>query len=251
MTMRESLPVHDLPTHDRPSEPGHGSFAHVFGRALRGHTCTALGPSERAEEVPVHTWRQDADATDLALLGYCVGRSLDVGCGPGRLTAALADLGHAVLGIDLVPEAVRQTRDRGVPALRCNAFDRVPGEGQWHSVLLADGNVGIGGDPVALLQRTGELLGTDGRVVVELAGPGVPATTRWLALECDSLRSRSFPWSVVGTDDIEAVARASGFGSAEVHRLSDVRWCAVLRPGPHGSAVPVARRLQRHGVTDP
>ena len=204
-----------------------------------------------AEVLPVHLWRQDADRTDLALLGHCVGRTLDIGCGPGRLTAALADLGHLALGIDLVPEAVRQTRDRGVPALRRNVFDRVPGEGHWQSALVADGNIGIGGDPVALLHRTGELIESHGRVVIEVAGPGVPSTTRWLALECDDVRSRPFRWSVIGTDDIEAVALASGFSEATLHRLNDVRWCAVLRhwSGETGrQGVPGGSQL-RHGST--
>ena len=64
------------------------------------------------------------------------------------------------------------TRERGVPALRRDVFDRVPGEGRWHTVLLADGNIGIGGDPVRLLQRVRTLLATGGRVVVELGAPG-------------------------------------------------------------------------------
>ena len=37
--------------------------------------------------------------------------TLDIGCGPGRLSAqASRELGHVVLGIDVVPEAVAQTR---------------------------------------------------------------------------------------------------------------------------------------------
>ena len=32
--------------------------------------------------------------------------------------------------------------------LRRDLFAPLPGEGRWHHVLLADGNIGIGGDPV-------------------------------------------------------------------------------------------------------
>ena len=33
----------------------------------------------------------------------------------------------------------------------------LPGEGRWHHVPLADGNIGIGGDPVPLQRRFVEL----------------------------------------------------------------------------------------------
>ncbi len=63
-----------------------------------------------------------------------------------------------MLGIDVVPEAVEQTRRRGASALQRDLFDALPGEGRWQTALLADGNVGIGGDPVALLARTRDLV---------------------------------------------------------------------------------------------
>ncbi len=106
------------------------------------------------------------------LLGHCRGATLDVGCGPGRMSAHLAERGHVVLGVDIVREAVEQARRRGVSALRRNVFDPLPGEGRWNTVLLADGNIGIGGAPVRLLRRAVELLDRTGRVVCDLAAPG-------------------------------------------------------------------------------
>ena len=53
-----------------------------------------------------------------------------------------------------------------------DVFGPLPGEGRWDTALLADGNIGIGGDPVALLARVRELLAPEGRVVVDLAAPG-------------------------------------------------------------------------------
>ena len=188
---------------------------------------TGLG--DEPEELPVHRWRRDADDDDLALLGHCEGHTLDLGCGPGRLTAALARLGHVTLGIDVVREAVDQTQARGASALRRDVFDRLPGEGRWHTVLLADGNVGIGGDPLALLRRGPAAGGATGRVVVELAGPGVPPSSRWAVLECDGVRSAPFRWSTVGIDDVAEVARAAGLGRVELHPVGEHRWCAVLR----------------------
>ena len=129
------------------------SFSHLFSRALQGHACSVVGVGDDAEPLPVHVWTRAVDHSDAYLLDHCTGATIDVGCGPGRLTEGLAERGHVVLGIDVVHEAVRQTRQRGVSALVRDVFDAVPGEGRWQSALLADGNVGIGGDPVALLAR--------------------------------------------------------------------------------------------------
>lgn len=78
-----------------------------------------------------------------------------------------------VLGIDVVPEAVALTRERGASALVRDVFAPVPGEGWWDTALLANGNIGIGGDPVTLLRRVHALLLPGGRAVVEVARPGV------------------------------------------------------------------------------
>jgi SAM-dependent methyltransferase len=166
-----------------------------------------------------------------AVLAHCQGPTIDIGCGPGRMTEALALTGHPVLGIDVVPEAVRQTRSRGVPALRRSVFDRLPGEGRWDTALLADGNIGIGGDPVALLERAGELVAPDGRVVADLARWGTGVVTRHVRLETSHGLSGTFPWTYVGADAIQAVASAAGLGRATTHRNAD-RWWAVVETRP-------------------
>ena len=217
MSIQEALPE------------GRASFSEVFGEALRGQPCSVVGLGAEPQALPVHTWLREADADDLVMLGLCRGHTVDLGCGPGRLTAALARLGHVALGVDLVHEAVEQTRARGAAALRRDVFDRLPGEGRWHSALLADGNVGIGGDPVALLRRARVLVEAEGRVVVELAAPGVPHRSRWAVLTSPGVRSAPFRWSTVGVDDVEGLAHEAGFVRVDVHRVGDRRWCAVLR----------------------
>ncbi len=209
-------------------DDGQASFTTVFSHALRGEPCHVVGLGDEPQHLPMGDWTREADALDQDLIGQCVGSTLDIGCGPGRLSAALAENGHVVLGIDVVHEAVGQTRQRGVAALRRDVFDRLPGEGRWRSALLADGNVGIGGDPEALLKRVRQLLDPTGRVVVEVAAPGIPFTTHWAALECAGTRSRPFRWSVVGVDDIGAIAAAVGFGVASTRRHGEDRWSVVL-----------------------
>ena len=209
------------------------SFTTVFSAALQGQACHVVGLGEHPEALPVGRWSHDADSSDHAMLALCQGPTLDIGCGPGRMSAALAARGHQVLGIDVVHEAVGQTLRRGVSAVRVDVFDDLPGEGTWHTALLADGNVGIGGDPVTLMRRVRQLLGPRGRAVVEVAGPGVPAVSAWATLESGDLRSRPFRWAVLGVDDLPLVARRAGFARPRVHTLPAVggeRWVAVLHP---------------------
>ncbi len=206
-------------------------LASVYTHALQGHPCTVWEGDLAPQPLPTHAWAAGVNASDRALLAHCQGSTIDIGCGPGRMTEALAVAGHVVLGIDVVPEAVRQTRTRGVPALRRSVFDAVPGEGRWGTALLADGNIGIGGDPVALLERARDMLAPDGRVVVDVAAWGTGVVTRHVRLETEHGRSGQFPWTSVGADAIAAVARAAGLGRATGHRDGD-RWWAVVEARP-------------------
>ncbi len=94
-------------------------LASVYTHALRGHPCTLwegdLAP--RAASDPRLAGPGRARPTSHSW-PTAEGPTVDIGCGPGRMSEALALAGHTVLGIDVVPEAVRQTRTRGVPALR-------------------------------------------------------------------------------------------------------------------------------------
>lgn len=210
--------------------PLSSSYAAVFSSALRGAPCDVVGLGAESQPLPVAEWTRPVDAADRALLAECRGETLDIGCGPGRMTRALAERGHAVLGIDVVPEAIRLSRERGALAILRNVFDSVPGEGRWSTALLADGNIGIGGDPHVLLARVSALLAPGGRVVVDLAAPGTGIRTRAVRLETAKLRSRTFPWSVVGADAIGALAVSAGLSVLALNSYGD-RWFAVLDKG--------------------
>jgi len=167
-------------------------------------------PSGQRLPLPVQRWLSAANTCDTLLLDFCDGPTLDVGCGPGRLSRALADRGHEVLGIDLSAEAVRIAQGRGVPAMQSDVFAPLPREGDWSSVLLADGNIGIGGDPLALLRRCTELLEPGGRVVVEVEPPGSGVTRGRVEVAANGLRGW-LPWATVAADALESIADDVGF----------------------------------------
>ncbi len=174
-------------------------------------------------------WCSDDIPGDSGLVRRCTGPTLDVGCGPGRLAAAVAQQGLPVLGLDISPAAVRIARNRGALVVQRSVFDALPGEGGWLHVLLADGNIGIGGDPGRLLRRCGELIDSSGTILTELDPPG--AATRCCVVRIESVTGRhsdTFPWAHVGADHIDVVADAAGLRVAETW-TEEGRWFASLR----------------------
>jgi len=158
-------------------------------------------------------WTGPADVVDQGLLDRCTGATLDVGCGPGRLAAGLSRRGQQVLGVDVAASAVERTASLGARAVCRSVFDQLPREGRWDTVLLADGNVGIGGDPTRLLARTHALLSEGGRLVVEPEPVEVDEVVE-LALQAvdgTSALSASFRWARLGVAATMRRGRAAGF----------------------------------------
>jgi SAM-dependent methyltransferase len=164
---------------------------------------------------------------DRAFLERCGGPTLDVGCGPGRLVQALHAAGVPALGIDICPTAVRLARRRGARAVSADVFGPVPGAGGWRHALLADGNIGIGGDPARLLRRCASLLHGDGRLLVEADPPGSGGWTGAAVLYDGTRASRPFPWAFVAADQLERYAAAAGLRVLESWN-EDGRWFACL-----------------------
>jgi SAM-dependent methyltransferase len=81
------------------------------------------------EALDVTRWTAPADAVDATVLARCTGPTIDLGCGPGRLVAALAARGIQALGVDLSPRAVTMARARGAAAITRDLFAVLPGGG--------------------------------------------------------------------------------------------------------------------------
>jgi SAM-dependent methyltransferase len=198
----------------------------AYAAALQGASCRVVGPGNVAS-LPISRWQSGPDEGDEQILRRCTGATVDIGCGPGRLTHALLSRGISAMGIDVVPEAVRQTRERGAIALRRDVFDVLPCEGRWQTALLADGNIGIGGDPVRLLRRVNQLLSVGGRVVADVAPPGGHISIEILRLEVAGTLSRPFRWAVVPADQVALLAEAAALRVLELVQ-HDGRWFAQL-----------------------
>ena len=102
--------------------------------------------------------------------------------------------------------------------VRRDLFGPLPGEGTWEHVLLADGNIGIGGDPLRLLCRAAQLLRPGGSVLVE-------TDTRPDVLWRGTARLRTargsgapLPWACAGADALGRLAATLGLRRTDGYR---------------------------------
>lgn len=101
-----------------------------------------------------------------------------------------------VLGIDVSEAAVARTVALGGQALRRSVFESLPGEGRWGTALLIDGNVGIGGDPPALLDRMSQLLSPGGLLIAEtVADPDIDERVQVRVTDARGATGDPFPWA--------------------------------------------------------
>lgn len=99
----------------------------------------------------------------------------------------------------------------GGSALCRSVFDPLPGRGSWGTVLLIDGNIGIGGNPAALLRRAAELTARGGSLLVEVATADVDERVEVYVEDGNGGRGASFWWARLGTRALCAEARAAGW----------------------------------------
>ena len=176
-------------------------------------------------------WTAVADAVDRRLLARCAGPTIDLGCGPGRLVAALGELGVPALGVDVSAAAVAMARARGALAVRRDVLAAgLPGEGRWACALLADGNVGIGGHPRRLLRRVARLVARGGALLVEVAAEDVDRRGDVRIVGHGGRDSHPFPWATLGAPALVREARLSGWRPGERWADGGRRFVALLRP---------------------
>lgn len=197
-------------------------LGNLYERALDGERCWVRHDDGRRHRLPVGSWlggRHADRVFDVAVVGLCRGPTIDLGCGPGRLVVRLIARGVPALGVDQSATAVALARRSGAPALRRDVFDPLPGTGRWQTVLLADGNVGLGGDPWRILRRAGELLRNGGRCVAEFDAAVSGINVGWVRLESAHTVGPWFRWASVGVDCVHTLAADVGLAVAAVHPI--------------------------------
>lgn len=194
------------------------TLATPFADPLTGHEAQLLRSDGAVQELDVQRWHAPAGGEDGWLLDRCRGATIDLGCGPGRLVEALARRGVAALGVDVAEEAVAACLLRGVDAVRADVLGPLPGEGTWDHVLLADGNLGIGGDPARLLRRAGQLLRPGGTVLVELDAGSTGLWRGEARLRCRDDVGRAFPWATAGPAALPLLAVTARMRVRVLHR---------------------------------
>jgi len=183
----------------------------AYDEAFGGKVTHVVDHIGRTQPFEVSQWSSNPDWVDRELfIEPCDAATIDIGCGPGRLVAELAAHQVPAMGIDVSSEAIRQTRVRGALALRRDVFGMIPGQGRWAYALLADGNLGIGGDPVRLLTRLRQVLTRDGTVIAEVAPAGTGFVREHRRLRVEGRLSAHFQWAVVGLDAIDEIAAQAG-----------------------------------------
>jgi SAM-dependent methyltransferase len=180
--------------------------------AMTPRLCTSDG---RVLDLPVDRWFGPADAAELRALEHAVGPALDIGCGPGRHLVALKERHVFALGLDISSSFLDIARGRGVNVLQRSVFERVPGSRRWRSALLFDGNIGIGGDPTALLCRIAELLRDDGRIIVETEVHDGSDDIVLVRAETVDAVGPWFHWTTVGPRRLRAIADTLGLEVVE------------------------------------
>jgi SAM-dependent methyltransferase len=81
------------------------------------------------------------------------GRVLDVGCGAGRVSLYLQNLGYEVVGIDAAPGAIDASKKRGLKrahVMSANAID-FP-ENMFDTIILYGNNFGILGEEIQIVE---------------------------------------------------------------------------------------------------
>ncbi len=194
--------------------------------------------SDDGRRLPLDPQRWHAEPTPFEerMMVMLDGPVLDVGCGPARMVTALERRGMVALGIDPAPGAVVLARSRGAKVLRRSVFNPLPNEGRWRSVLLLDGNIGIGGSPLRLLRRCRELTAPGGTVLAEVHAPGEQTRLGYARLVGGVGLGSWFAWAVVGADAVAPLAAAAGLEVLRLHHdVRERRWFASLVAGPASS----------------
>ncbi len=147
--------------------------------------------------------RERASRVDR-ILGRRPGRVLELGCGGGQTAAAIAELGHIAVAVDISLRGIESARERAkahflgsMQAIHADFYTFEPG-GKFDVVCYFDGfGIGEDDDQRRLLRRIAGWLKRDGSALVEVCAPAY-----WAAVAGTTMRlgdaSRRYGFDATG-----------------------------------------------------
>lgn len=177
-----------------------------------------------------------------AALGYAKGNVLDIGCGAGRFSLYLQKQGHAVVGIDSSPLAIKVCRKRGVQntkILSVNALEALRKE-NFDSILMLGNGFGVFGSSKKAkvgLRKLAEISKRDAILIAESRNPywrkrapllnsqsqGLGEQWR-IRIRYERYKTPWFNWFVVSPEEMREIAKGSGWNLVKILKRKD---------GPH------------------
>lgn len=102
---------------------------------------------------------------------HAKGRILDIGCGAGRHSLYLQDMGFEVVGIDISPKAIETCKIRGLKDARVISIGKISAElGKFDTILMLGNNFGLFGSyngAKTLLKRFHTITNDHARIIAE------------------------------------------------------------------------------------
>jgi 2-polyprenyl-3-methyl-5-hydroxy-6-metoxy-1,4-benzoquinol methylase len=176
-------------------------------------------------------------------LERCGPRVLDIGAGVGAHALVLQARGHEVTALDLIPEAVRIMRERGVEDAReATLFDVVSTEVYDTAILLLNGSMiaetlrGLDrllGAAATVLEPGGALILDSTDLRDDLDAEGAAAAERYMGelhyqLSVGEHVGEIFPQLFVDPDTLDFRARLAGWNMDVIWEGPDGRYLALM-----------------------
>lgn len=233
----------------------------LFGRALaeyhdgaRDRRLLVRSDIEPTAEIPVALFFRDSEdwfEFEEIAVDECRGRVLDVGAGAGVHSLELQRRGHDVTALDLLPDAVRVMRERGVEDARTGDFVELTAD-PFDTLLVLMNGAGMAGSLRGLdrmLEMASMLVEPGGQMLMDSTDLSVrmePASVRGglprradgrylgeaqLQLEYRGERGEPYPQLYVDFDTLRRRAESRGWETGLLWRGEEGGYLARLRRG--------------------
>ena len=182
---------------------------------------------------------------------YVRGRTLDIGCGAGRVSLHLQQNGVSVVGIDHSPLAIQICRERGLSDARVCPVTRISAAklGIFDSILLSGNNFGLLKNPKRarwILRRFYKMTTDGGRIIAETTDPYATDDPAHLAYQernrahgrmsgqyrhrerYRNLKGPWFDWLFVSRDEMRDIVAGTGWMISEFIEPEGAQYVAII-----------------------